>query len=55
MSRETLASGAIRNTHENLRNWIRDPNVKKPGCLMPAMQLNDPDLDAVTAYMESLL
>jgi cytochrome c oxidase subunit 2 len=54
MSRETLASGAIRNTHNNLRNWIRDPNVKKPGCLMPAMQLNDPDLDAVTAYMESL-
>jgi cytochrome c oxidase subunit 2 len=54
ISRETLASGAIRNTHDNLRNWIRDPNVKKPGCLMPAMQLNDPDLDAVTAYMESL-
>jgi cytochrome c oxidase subunit 2 len=54
MSRETLASGAIRNTHDNLRNWLRDPNVKKPGSLMPAMQLNDRDLDAVTAYMESL-
>jgi cytochrome c oxidase subunit 2 len=54
MSRETLASGAIRNSHESLRDWIRDPNIKKPGSLMPAMQLNDQELDAVTVYMESL-
>jgi len=54
MSRDTIASGATINTHENLRAWIRDPNVLKPGCLMPAMGLSDPQIDAVTAYMETL-
>jgi cytochrome c oxidase subunit 2 len=54
MSRDTIASGVAPNTAENLRRWIRDPSIIKPGCLMPAMQLNDQELDAVTAYMESL-
>jgi cytochrome c oxidase subunit 2 len=54
MSRDTIASGAMANTAENLRRWVRDPNAIKPGCLMPAMGLSDPDLDAVTAYMEIL-
>jgi cytochrome c oxidase subunit 2 len=54
MSRDTIASGAALNTPENLRRWIRDPNLMKPGCLMPAMGLSDSDLGAVTAYMESL-
>jgi len=54
MSRATIAAGAATNTHENLRNWIQDPNSIKPGSLMPAMKLNDQDLDALTAYLESL-
>jgi cytochrome c oxidase subunit II len=54
MSRDTIASGAVANTAGNLRRWIRDPNAIKPGCLMPAMGLSDPDLDAVTAYLETL-
>ncbi len=54
MSRDTIASGATRNMHEKLRAWIRDPNVLKPGCLMPAMGLSDPQIDAVTSYMETL-
>jgi len=54
MSRETIASGAALNTAENLRLWIRDPEAIKPGSLMPAMQLTDQDLDAVTAYLETL-
>jgi cytochrome c oxidase subunit II len=53
-SRDTIASGILANTAENLRRWIRDPNTIKPGCLMPAMGLSDPELDAVTAYMETL-
>ena len=53
-SRETLASGAIPNTPENLRAWIADPNTLKPGALMPAMRLNDQDLDAVTKYLTAL-
>jgi cytochrome c oxidase subunit II len=54
MSRDTIASGATPNMHENLRAWIRDPSVLKPGCLMPAMGLSDPQVDAVTEYMETL-
>ncbi len=54
MSRDTIASGALRNTADNLRRWIRNPAAIKPGCLMPAMGLSDPDLDAITAYMETL-
>jgi cytochrome c oxidase subunit II len=54
MSRSTLASGAAGNTHANLRLWIQNPDAIKPGSLMPAMKLNDADLDNVTAYLESL-
>jgi len=54
MSRDTIASGAAPNTPENLRRWIQDPNVIKPGCKMPAMGLSDPELNAVTAYLETL-
>jgi cytochrome c oxidase subunit 2 len=54
LSRETIASGAAPNTPENLRRWMRDPGVIKPGSKMPAMGLSDPELDALTAYLETL-
>jgi len=54
MTRTTIASGAARNTPENLRLWVQNPNAIKPGSLMPAMQLDDADLDAVVSYMETL-
>jgi len=54
MSRDTIASGAAENTPENLKAWIQDPDSVKPGSLMPAMKLNDHDLDALTAYLETL-
>src|SRR5262249_61454590 len=54
MSRDTLAAGAVANTPENLRRWIRDPGVIKPACKMPAMGLSDPDVNAVTKYLETL-
>jgi len=54
MSRATIAAGAAENTHKNLRLWIQDPSVIKPGSLMPAMKLSDADLDAVVSYMETL-
>jgi cytochrome c oxidase subunit II len=53
-SRDTIASGAIQNTPENLRAWIDNPNAMKPGSLMPAMHLNDHDLDLITAYLTQL-
>jgi cytochrome c oxidase subunit 2 len=54
MSRDTIASGAVANTPENLRRWIQDPSVIKPGCKMPAMGLSDPEVNAVTQYLETL-
>jgi len=54
MSRSTIASGAADNTARNLRLWIQNPDAIKPGSLMPAMKLSDPDLDALVAYLETL-
>jgi cytochrome c oxidase subunit 2 len=54
MSRATIAAGAAKNTHDNLRLWIQDPSAIKPGSLMPAMKLSDAGLDAVVSYMETL-
>lgn len=54
MSRATIAAGAAANTHDNLKLWIRNPDAIKPGSLMPAMNLNDHDLELLTAYLESL-
>jgi cytochrome c oxidase subunit 2 len=54
MSRDTIAAGAANNTPENLRRWITNPDAIKPGSLMPAMQLSDQDLDALSAYLETL-
>jgi len=54
MSRNTLASGALSNSPAGLRAWIKSPNQFKPGVLMPAMNLNDKELDQLVAYLTTL-
>ena len=54
MSRDTLASGMIENTPENLRQWVHDPQAVKPGCLMPAFGLDDRQLDLIVKYLSAL-
>ncbi|MGA7108519.1 MAG: cytochrome c oxidase subunit II [Terracidiphilus sp.] len=54
MSRGTIAAGAAENTPDNLRSWIQDPNMFKPGALMPAMQLSDHETNEVVAYLTTL-
>lgn len=54
MSRDTIASGIATNTHEQLLQWVKDPDTIKPGARMPAMGLNDRELNAVAAYLETL-
>lgn len=54
MSRDTLASGAVSNTPENLRRWVRNPATFKPGSLMPAPELTENELDQITAYLLTL-
>jgi cytochrome c oxidase subunit 2 len=54
MSRQTLASGEVPNTPENLRRWVLDPQTIKPGCLMPAFGLTDRERDEIVAYLLTL-
>jgi cytochrome c oxidase subunit II len=54
MSRQTLATGMIPNTPEDLRRWIADPQKIKPGCLMPAFDLSNRDRDLIVDYLVTL-
>jgi len=54
MSRQTLASGMIPNTPENLRRWVADPQPIKPGCLMPAFGLGDREREDIVRYLLTL-
>jgi cytochrome c oxidase subunit II len=54
MSRDTLGAGATTNTPENLKRWITNPSIFKPGCLMPAMHLTDQQNAQITAYLLTL-
>jgi cytochrome c oxidase subunit 2 len=53
-SRDTIASGAVPLNPQNLHAFIDNPAQFKPGVLMPAMHLNDRDLDAVARYLLTL-
>jgi len=54
MSRATLAAGAAKNTPDNLRAWVDNPDTLKPGALMPAMKLSPRDLEQLVAYLLTL-
>jgi cytochrome c oxidase subunit 2 len=54
MSRDTIGAGALKNTRDNLRAWVKDPDQFKPGVRMPAMNLSDAELDQLADYLASL-
>jgi cytochrome c1 len=51
--RPQLASGEP-NTAENIRGWIKDPQARKPGTLMPNLGLSDKESDNLTAFLVTL-
>jgi len=53
-SRGTLAAATLSNTSDHLADWILHPQVIKPGSRMPPNSLAPDDLQALTAYLESL-
>lgn len=53
-SRKTIAAGAAENTTENLERWIADPDLIKPGSLMPSMHLTPDQVREITAYLNTL-
>jgi cytochrome c oxidase subunit 2 len=54
MSRQTIASGAAKNTLGNLISWIYNPELTKPGSKMPSMGLSVQQCAAVAAYLATL-
>jgi cytochrome c oxidase subunit II len=54
MSRQTIASGAAKNTIGSLIAWIYKPDVFKPGCKMPSMGLSVQQSALVAAYLATL-
>jgi cytochrome c oxidase subunit II len=54
MSRETIGAGVAPNTRKRLRAWVRNPDDLKHGVLMPAMQLDDEQLDQLVEYLLTL-
>lgn len=53
-SRSTLGAGTIAHTQGGLSGWIANPEVIKPGNLMPRSYLRSEDLHALTDYLRSL-
>jgi cytochrome c oxidase subunit 2 len=51
--RPQLADGST-NTPEHIREWITDPNSKKPGTMMPNLQLNQQEATDLTAFLVTL-
>ncbi len=42
------------NTPENVAEWIKHPDVVKPGANMPTLGLTGEELHDLVAYLESL-
>jgi cytochrome c oxidase subunit 2 len=53
-SRKTLAAGATENTTQELEKWIDDPDLIKPGSLMPSMHLTPDQVREIAAYLNTL-
>jgi cytochrome c oxidase subunit 2 len=53
-SRRLLAGGSFDNTRGMLAGWIANPDVMKPGTLMPAVPMSGAELQAVVDYLETL-
>jgi cytochrome c oxidase subunit 2 len=52
-SRQTIGTGILENTPENLTKWLSDTQKVKPGILMPTMNLTPDQVKALVAYLEA--
>jgi cytochrome c oxidase subunit 2 len=53
-TRRTIGAGALPNTAGNLAGWIANSQSIKPGNVMPAMNLESKDLQALVDYLRTL-
>ncbi len=54
MTRKTLGAGVAANDDANLKTWLHDPQLLKPGCLMPNMKLEPARVDEIMAFLKTL-
>ena len=54
IGRRYLGAGALPMSRGNLAAWIVDPHGIKPGVNMPTIKLPASELNAMSAYLESL-
>ncbi|NJP04694.1 MAG: cytochrome c oxidase subunit II [Chloroflexaceae bacterium] len=47
-------AGLMPYSQENIRLWLSNPAGTKPGALMPNLNLSEAELDALTAYLDTL-
>ena len=53
-SRMTIAGATLKENGGNLAGWVLDPQHVKPGALMPEMNIDSQDLQALLVYLETL-
>lgn len=53
--RSVFAGAMFERTPSNLAKWLRDPPRVKPGSRMPRLGLSSEEVDALVAYLETLL
>jgi cytochrome c oxidase subunit 2 len=52
--RQTIGGDVLLNTADNMKSWISDAQIYKPGALMPPINLTKAQLDNVVTYLEGL-
>jgi cytochrome c len=52
--RKRIIRNSVKNNEENLRSWLRDPNVLKPGTLMPNLGLTDEEVEILIRYFNKI-
>jgi len=53
-SRRDQIAGTVKNTTDNLRIWLKNPQAVKPGTMMPNLYLSDDDVEVLIAYLQTL-
>ena len=52
--RGQIGAGILDNTPDNLRRWLRNPQLVKPGVEMPNFEFTEDQVNELTAYLETL-
>ena len=52
-TRRMIAAGWMRNTDENLKHWLQNPQEVKEGVLMAGYTLSDAEAEALVAYLRT--